>query len=225
MTSAVPPAGAPHTLGSQPSTECPAAAGQAALAAGRHRGGAGADRSRRAGRGRRRSMAGERRPAVCPRARPSAWSSAPRVARRDPIACSPSEPKRAVELEPPCPCSRCPAATTVRAAVADAPRLAAGVQVVARPIGRSGHPVGPRTLQVGLSGLGRCSSTCSVRRCGFDLVVRSAEPLASGLQDDTRSQVRAARDLAGWAGRVEFRGAELLPLPEARTAADQQVSA
>jgi hypothetical protein len=200
MTSAVPPAGAPRTLGSQPSTECPAAAGQAALAAGRHRGGAGADPSRR---------------------------SAPRVARRDPIACSPSEPKRAVErvLEPPCPCSRCPAATTAWAAVADAPRLAAGVQVVARPIGRSGHPVGPRPLQVGPSGLGRCSSTCSVRRCGFDLVVRSAEPLAAGSQDDTRSQVRAARDLAGWAGRVEFRGAELLPLPEARSAADQQVSA
>jgi hypothetical protein len=77
MTSAVPPAGAPHTLGSQPSTECPAAAGQAALAAGRHRGGAGADPSRR---------------------------SAPRVARRDPIACSPSEPKRA-----PSACSSRPA--------------------------------------------------------------------------------------------------------------------
>ena len=59
----------------------------------------------------------------------------------------------------------------------------------------------------------------------FDLVVRSAEPLAAGLQDDIRSLVRAASELAGWAGVVEFRVAELLPLPEARAAAGQQITA
>ncbi|MCE3249846.1 MAG: hypothetical protein K0R41_3671, partial [Geminicoccaceae bacterium] len=38
-----------------------------------------------------------------------------------------------------------PVAPTARPAVADAPRLAAGVQVDARPIGPSGDPVGPPT--------------------------------------------------------------------------------
>jgi hypothetical protein len=45
------------------------------------------------------------------------------------------------------------------------------------------------------------------------------------LQDDIRSLVRAASELAGWAGVVEFRVAELLPLAEARAAASQQITA
>jgi hypothetical protein len=45
------------------------------------------------------------------------------------------------------------------------------------------------------------------------------------LQDDIRSLVRAARELAGWTGALEFRVAELLPLPASRAAAGQQITA
>jgi hypothetical protein len=60
-----------------------------------------------------------------------------------------------------------------------------------------------------------------VQRCA----VRSPTSLGAGLQDDIRSLVRAASELAGWAGVVEFRVAELLPLAEARAAAGQQITA
>ncbi|MDF2782373.1 MAG: putative polymerase, partial [Geminicoccaceae bacterium] len=101
------------------------------------------------------------------------------------------------------------------------------------PVDPERHPRSSRDRQVStrraifeveLSRLGRCQLDvlCQARR--FDLVVRSAEPLAAGLQDDIRSLVRAASELAGWAGVVEFRVAELLPLPKARAAAGQQIT-
>ena len=80
-------------------------------------------------------------------------------------------------------------------------------------------------FEVELSRLGRCQLDVLCQATRFDLVVRSAEPLGAGLQDDIRSLVRAASELAGWAGVVEFRVAELLPLAEARAAAGQQITA
>ena len=91
---------------------------------------------------------------------------------------------------------------------------------------RDGQATAQRAIfELDLSRLGRCQLDVLCRAARLDLVVRTAAPLAAVLQDDIRSLVRAARELAGWTGALEFRVAELLPLPASRAAAGQQITA
>jgi hypothetical protein len=91
------------------------------------------------------------------------------------------------------------------------------------PPDREGHPRPGRdrrsaaqraVFEVELSQLGRCQLDvlCQARR--FDLAVRTDRPLAAALQDDIRALLNAACEIAGVAGKVEFRVAELLTLPD-----------
>ena len=65
-----------------------------------------------------------------------------------------------------------------------------------------------------LSELGCCQldMLCQPRR--FDLAVRTERPLAAALQHEIRDLLEAACGIAGVAGKVEFRAAELLSLPD-----------
>lgn len=81
--------------------------------------------------------------------------------------------------------------------------------------GRARRSAARRAIfEVELSQLGRCQLDllCQTRR--FDLAVRTDRPLAAALQDDIRDLLGAACEIAGVAGKVEFRVAGLLALPD-----------
>ena len=79
-------------------------------------------------------------------------------------------------------------------------------------------------FEVELSHLGRCQLDALCRAERFDLVVRSAAPLGAAVEDEIRSLIAAARAAAGLAGRLEFRAAELLTLPDRRLRAGRHVT-
>jgi hypothetical protein len=80
-------------------------------------------------------------------------------------------------------------------------------------------------FEVELSELGRCQLDvlCQARR--FDLAVRTQRPLAAALQDDIRGLLQAACELASVAGKVDFRAAELLRLPDPNAPAGRSLMA
>ena len=80
-------------------------------------------------------------------------------------------------------------------------------------------------FEVELSRLGRCQLDVLCQAVRFELVVRSERPLPAALEDDIRVLVQAASEVAGWAGKVEFRAAALLPLPTPRAAQRRQITA
>ena len=69
-------------------------------------------------------------------------------------------------------------------------------------------------FEVDLSHLGRCQLDVLCQAARFDLVVRSAASLAPAVKGEIRSLIAATREAAGLAGRLEFRPAELLALPD-----------
>ena len=95
----------------------------------------------------------------------------------------------------------------------------------AQPGRDHGDAVQRAIFEVELSHLGRCQLDVLCQAERFDLVVRSAAPLGPAIEDDIRGLIAAARAAAGLTGRLEFRAAELLTLPDPLPAASRQVTA
>jgi hypothetical protein len=90
---------------------------------------------------------------------------------------------------------------------------------------RDRHTTRRVIFEVELSRLGRCQLDVLCRAARFDLVVRTEAPLAAASQDDIRVLVQAASEVAGFAGKVEFRAAGLLPLPAPHSAMARRITA
>ena len=84
----------------------------------------------------------------------------------------------------------------------------------ARP-GRARRQASQRAIfEVELSELGRCQLDLLCQARLYELAVRTERPLAPALQDAVRDLLKAACALAGVVGKVDFRAAELLVLPD-----------
>ena len=79
-------------------------------------------------------------------------------------------------------------------------------------------------FEIELSHLGRCQLDVLCQAGRFDLVVRSAAPLDPTLEEHIRGLVAATRAAAGLAGRLEFRAADLLTLPDPLLRAGRDVT-
>lgn len=98
--------------------------------------------------------------------------------------------------------------------------------------GRDGQPEHERegavqraVFEVELSRLGRCQLDVLCQAERFDLVVRSALPLGAEVEKEIRGLIAATRAASGLAGRLEFRPAELLTLPDPSLPAGRQLTA
>jgi hypothetical protein len=69
-------------------------------------------------------------------------------------------------------------------------------------------------FEIQLSHLGRCQLDVLCQGERLDLVVRSAARLEPAVEEHIRGVIAATRAAAGLAGRLEFRAAELLTLPD-----------
>jgi hypothetical protein len=93
------------------------------------------------------------------------------------------------------------------------------------PAGREREAAAQRAVfELELSHLGRCQLDVLCRAERFDLVVRSAAPLGPAVEDEIRSLIAATRATAGLTGRLEFRPAELLALPDPSLPAGSQIT-
>jgi hypothetical protein len=79
-------------------------------------------------------------------------------------------------------------------------------------------------FEVEFSRLGRCQLDVLCQGERFDLVVRSAGPLGAAVEDEIRGLMAATRAAAGLSGRLEFRAAELLRLPDPSLPAGRQIT-
>jgi hypothetical protein len=94
------------------------------------------------------------------------------------------------------------------------------------PPGRDhGEPVQRAIFEVELSHLGRCQLDVLCQAGRFDLVVRSAAPLGPAIEGEIRGLIAAAHAAAGLTGRLDFRAAALLTLPDPLPATTCQVTA
>ena len=93
-----------------------------------------------------------------------------------------------------------------------------------RPGRERGDPIQRAVFEVELSHLGRCQLDVLCQAKRLDLAVRSAMPLGPALEEQICSLIAATRAAAGLAGRLEFRPAELLTLPDPRLPAGRHVT-
>ena len=94
----------------------------------------------------------------------------------------------------------------------------------ARPGRDRGDAIQRAVFEVELSHLGRCQLDVLCQAGRFDLVVRSAAPLGPAVEEHVRSLIAATRAAAGLAGRLEFRPAQLLMLPDPLLPASRHVT-
>lgn len=94
----------------------------------------------------------------------------------------------------------------------------------ARPGRARGDTIQRAIFEVELSHLGRCQLDVLCQAGRFDLVVRSAAPLGPAVEEHVRGVIAATRAAAGLAGRLEFRPAGLLMLPDPLLPAGRHVT-